>query len=102
MATGKKVSELTRITNIPTDSMFHIIQNPDGSPAGKGIFANNFFANVSFDVVHSTSYTFTIKGKLTLFPMTRPSGPANGQIYFDSSDSHFYGYNGTTWTQLDN
>jgi len=31
-----------------------------------------------------------------------PSSTEAGQIYFNSADSHFYGYNGTTWKQLDN
>jgi len=31
-----------------------------------------------------------------------PSNPGNGVIYFNTSDGHFYGYNGTTWKQLDN
>ena len=31
-----------------------------------------------------------------------PSSPAAGMIIFDSSDNHFYGYNGNTWKQLDN
>jgi Major tropism determinant N-terminal domain len=31
-----------------------------------------------------------------------PSSPAAGMIIFDSSNSHFYGYDGTTWKQLDN
>jgi hypothetical protein len=28
--------------------------------------------------------------------------PAAGDTYFNSTDFHFYGYNGTTWKQLDN
>jgi len=31
-----------------------------------------------------------------------PSNPAAGMIIFDSSNNHFYGYNGTIWKQLDN
>jgi hypothetical protein len=31
-----------------------------------------------------------------------PSSPTVGQIYFNSTDSHFYGYNGKEWIQLDN
>jgi hypothetical protein len=31
-----------------------------------------------------------------------PSPAVAGMIIFDSSNSHFYGYNGTTWKQLDN
>lgn len=31
-----------------------------------------------------------------------PNPPETGMIIFDSSDYHFYGYNGTAWKQLDN
>lgn len=33
---------------------------------------------------------------------TAPGSPAAGEVYFSSADSHFYGYNGSTWKQLDN
>ena len=32
---------------------------------------------------------------------TAPTG-IEGGIYYNSTDKHFYGYNGTTWKQLDN
>jgi hypothetical protein len=31
-----------------------------------------------------------------------PSSPYAGQIYFNTANSHFYGWNGTAWKQLDN
>lgn len=31
-----------------------------------------------------------------------PTNPTAGTIVFDDSDNHFYGFNGTTWVQLDN
>ncbi len=31
-----------------------------------------------------------------------PSTPAEGTMYFNSTDKHFYGWNGTSWVQLDN
>ena len=31
-----------------------------------------------------------------------PSVPSAGQIYFNTSDKHFYGWNGAVWKQLDN
>jgi hypothetical protein len=32
---------------------------------------------------------------------TAPSSPKEGQIYFNSTDKHFYGWNGSEWKQLD-
>jgi hypothetical protein len=32
---------------------------------------------------------------------TAPSSPKEGQIYFNSTDKHFYGWNGIEWKQLD-
>ncbi len=33
---------------------------------------------------------------------TAPASPQPGDFYFNTGDNHFYGYNGTTWKQLDN
>lgn len=33
---------------------------------------------------------------------TAPSTPAAGAIYFNTNDSHFYGWDGVQWKQLDN
>ena len=44
----------------------------------------------------------SIDGSLTLAPKGAPSAPTNGEMYFNSSDNHFYGFNGTSWKQLDN
>jgi hypothetical protein len=41
-------------------------------------------------------------GGLRLVGGAAPSSPAEGTIYFNSTDKHFYGYNGTAWVQLDN
>lgn len=40
-------------------------------------------------------------GTLTLKAGSTPT-PQAGMIYFDSGNSHFYGYDGSSWKQLDN
>ena len=41
-------------------------------------------------------------GGLRLVGAAAPSTPAEGTLYFNSTNKHFYGYNGTEWVQLDN
>jgi len=45
-----------------------------------------------------------VTGRFNLDPQTRPNVGLEvpGQIYFSSQDSHFYGWNGSAWKQLDN
>lgn len=31
-----------------------------------------------------------------------PANPFDGQVYLNSTDHHFYGWNGSVWKQLDN
>ena len=39
-----------------------------------------------------------------VIPATLSSDPTGieGGIYYNTTDKHFYGYNGTDWKQLDN
>ena len=43
-----------------------------------------------------------VTGSVVLVPQGAPSSPASGSLYFSSADSHFYGWNGLVWKQLDN
>jgi hypothetical protein len=43
-----------------------------------------------------------VSGSITLIPQGAPATPASGSLYFSSGDSHFYGWNGIAWKQLDN
>lgn len=60
------------------------------------------FGGVSFR--WKTIYTnqVNVAELLHLSPTTTPSSPAEGDIYFNSSDHHLYVWNGTAWKQLDN
>jgi hypothetical protein len=102
MATSSKVSALSRANSVAGSTLLLITVDPDGTPTSQAITVAKVFANVSMNVVFSTSSTFSVQGNQILAPKTRPANPAAGQIYFDSENAHFYGYDGTVWKQLDN
>jgi hypothetical protein len=54
------------------------------------------------NIVAVTSTNFKVGGSITLVPQGAPSSPGSGSLYFSSADSHFYGWNGLVWKQLDN
>lgn len=98
-----KLTSLTAVNSASGSTLLYVVVDPEGTPASKSISVLNLFNNVSTNVLFTnTSSRYTITGNMIFAPKTRPASPANGQIYFDSSDSHFYGYNGTAWVQLDN
>lgn len=49
----------------------------------------------------SSQAKLDVAGPIRTQPTGRP-GQAKGMIYFDSSDNHFYGFNGSAWVRLDN
>ncbi|MEY4331575.1 MAG: hypothetical protein RLZZ196_313 [Bacteroidota bacterium] len=62
------------------------------------------------DITNGTAITFETGGKAT-FPILKvrgyptasyPSPAEAGMIIFNSDTNHFYGYDGTSWKQLDN
>lgn len=69
---------------------------------------------IRHDLVRAERGSFQVTGSLSvssgsiytpnldLTPQSQPASPVAGQIYFDTNDSHFYGWNGSTWKQLDN
>lgn len=99
MAT-KKLSTIARITSAPGSALLMIVVDPDGTPVSYGIKVEKLFANVSVNTVHTANVTIT-GGSLFLTGKVRPSSAVPGQVYFDSENNHFYGFNGTVWVQLD-
>jgi hypothetical protein len=54
-------------------------------------------------LVAQSDTTSPSKSSLRLVPQdTAPSSPEEGDVYCNSTDHHFYGYNGSSWIQLDN
>ena len=55
------------------------------------------------DGSHSVIADGSLEGDyLSVASIARPSPASTGDIYLDSTDHHFYGYNGSAWKQLDN
>jgi len=53
-------------------------------------------------VIDAVNQVATLSGVLQITPGAAPGAPAEGMVYANSTDHHFYFYNGTTWKQLDN
>jgi len=66
----------------------------------KSVFSNE----VETGRILATHITGSIKATGLVLPNhnSAPVSPASGALYFNTSDYHFYGWNGDTWKQLDN
>jgi hypothetical protein len=54
----KKVSELGAITNLTSDDLLMVVNDPSGSPASKKITVGNLFGNVAVSTTHKGLTTF--------------------------------------------
>lgn len=59
-------------------------------------------AIIGGDNITATQSNMVYVPALMLATGTTPTAPEEGTIYFNGTDKHFYGYNGTAWIQLDN
>lgn len=85
--TGLTISEVSLIT--VTGSQINLINN-----------TINFSGSIITGNFNSRSL---ISGNIVLsnFPVA-PANPIRGQLFFDTVNSNFSGYNGTTWVRLNN
>jgi hypothetical protein len=106
---------------------YQIYKSPYGNSYGFGgkVDSNNIMFSVSFDNLGKLNSVRVNKDQDVIYEKTLPNNivqPAlsnastmqvpkatndpittdAGQIYFNPADSHFYGYNGKEWLQLDN
>ena len=55
----KKVSELTAITNLTTDDLIMVVNDPAGTASSRKVTVGNLFGNVAVITKHSSNTTFT-------------------------------------------
>ena len=91
---------------LPTNEGLIIIANDErqalvssagysGSIVGIGN-VTNFSSSVDNRITNQTSFINTFTSSIT------PTSPQSGSIYFNTTDFHFYGWNGAVWKQIDN
>ena len=52
--------------------------------------------------VLSPTQKLEVNGAVRFAPISAPSNPSAGTMYFDASSKHFFGFDGSGWKQLDN
>jgi len=55
----KKVSELTAITNLTTDDLIMVVNDPAGTASSRKVTVGNLFGNVAVITKHTSNTTFT-------------------------------------------
>jgi len=82
----------------------------DASSSYVGAYNSNqiYIDNLSYVSVLASNGVTPSQSNMVYVPAiklnlgTTPPSPQEGTVYFNTTDKHFYGYNGTTWVQLDN
>lgn len=70
------------------------------SASSYGLYATS---SSSYAIVAAGDTSSPVKAALRLLPQNAaPTSPFAGDIYYNSSTNHFYGYTGSSWVQLDN
>lgn len=81
MATAKKVTELTALTNAAATDLLYVIHEPSSNAQSQKITVANFFGNVSANAV----FNGTIAISNTAAPTTAASTGRKGELRYDSN-----------------
>jgi len=84
-------SDTSTLTNSAPGSQLRVFTG--NNAGGYNTFIFNYNGVFSAPVMQTGSYAGSAG---------YPASPSAGMIIFDSSNTHFYGYNGSAWKQLDN
>lgn len=90
MATAKKVTELTALTNAAATDLLYVIHSPSANAQSQKITVANFFGNVSTNAVFNANVSFNGRVALsnTAAPTTAGAAGTKGEIRYD--DSYVY------------
>ena len=99
------VSVTKNLTNVTISSVGVSGRNGTSGTSGLSINTGSFAITGSNTFVGNQ----TISGSLYVSSSfvlpnhtTAPASPSSGSLYFNITDSHFYGWDGGQWKQLDN
>ena len=90
----KKVSALSAITNLSTDDLLLVVNDPAGTPESKKVTVGNLFGNVAVTTTHKGVTTFTANtnhtGTTATFSANVMIGGVNIKTEVDSKASNSY------------
>ncbi len=94
---GAELEELHNVIDTSTNSSYGDLLVKSGS-----VWKNSTQLTGSYTITGSLK--FNGNGSMITLPnhSSAPSSPQSGSLYFNTTDFHFYGWNGNSWKQLDN
>ena len=97
ISNGWEVGELHDVIDNTTNSSYGDLLVKSGS-----LWKNSNQLTGSYAITGSLK--FNGNGSMITLPnhSSAPSSPQSGSLYFNTTDFHFYGWNGSIWKQLDN
>ena len=90
MATAKKVTELSALTNAAATDLLYVIHSPSSNAQSQKITVASFFGNVSTNAVFNANVSFMGKVMLsnTAAPTSASATGTKGEIRYD--DGYIY------------
>ncbi len=94
---GAELEELHNVIDTSTDASYGDLLVKSGS-----LWKNSKQLTGSYSITGSLN--FNGNGSMITLPnhSSAPLSPQSGSLYFNTTDFHFYGWNGSIWKQLDN
>lgn len=94
---GAELEELHNVIDTSTNSSYGDLLIKSGS-----VWKNSTQLTGSYAITGSLK--FNGNGSMITLPnhSSAPLSPQSGSLYFNTTDFHFYGWNGNSWKQLDN